>query len=200
MTGKFSDWIAGAQEYRLALIVAGAGSLMLAVLLLASSWLISGDSAPSTGSSARKSAPIYHLPSRPARQPAAGTMKNKKLPAAVRVPRRQENSAPAQRKAVVASSQRPEDVATGVRKSDVKKLPNGYYVQTGAFRNSASAKKLAATLKRSGWRAHTLFKDNGLFAVLVGPSPTRPEARNAKRKLALNLHIKGFIVHTPRGN
>ncbi len=173
---------------------------MVIALLLVSSWLISGDSI-STGQHARKSTPIYRLPSRPARQPAAETLNRNSFPAAGHAPRKRKRISPPasiRSKPAITPLHRPESIATDIRKSNKKKLPNGYYVQTGAFRRSASARKLAATLTRSGWQAHTTFKDNGLYAVLVGPSPTRLKAKNVKRKLALNLHIKGFVVHPSR--
>ena len=74
---------------------------------------------------------------------------------------------------------------------------HGYFVQAGAFREQQRAGALSRKLARGGWKTHILKKQRGkdaLFAVLVGPWPSRKAAETAKRKLGKNAVAGGFIL------
>jgi len=73
-------------------------------------------------------------------------------------------------------------------------LKHGYYVQAGAFKDTARAKKLANLLQHAGWHVQVILKDHELHAVLVGPWSTRNQAQSTKLQLAHKNKIKGFII------
>lgn len=74
-------------------------------------------------------------------------------------------------------------------------ITDGFYVQLGAFHESARAQGLADQLKRNGWTTVIASKPNGLHAVWVGPKKTRSEAEKLRKAIHLKLKNKGFIVH-----
>ncbi len=200
MTGKLPDWIAGVYEYRLALIVAGSGSLMLIVLVLISSWLIS-DSSTTEKQAKHVTMPAFHLPPRPGRSPASRATTDSVPPATLPGAQRVENAgtaAVARKRTVITPARRPEANTPADRMKAGQKLPPGFYVQAGAFKSAALAGKLADKLKHAGWQVHGLFKRNGLRAVLVGPSPDRKLAEDSRKRLAATVRIKGFIIRIAR--
>ncbi len=178
MSEKFQDWLAGVYEYRLALIVAASGSLLVVVLMLVSSWMISQP--PRAGIEKKSPSPSFHLPPRPPRtapRPAAGEAPT---PAAIDKP------------TAVARPQSPP--APAARTIGNPTVPAGYYVQAGAFRSPQRASTRLQRLKSAGWPARRLKKKNGLHAVLIGPYSARKGAEGARKKLAAVLHIQSFIL------
>lgn len=173
MSSELTNWIAGVREYRLALIVAIAGSLALILLLAAPSWFLPTSS--STDNRTRIRSPGYGLPSELAQPPA---VKLKITPQAKKAP---------------SKASRPPPSVSYLTKSK-HSLKSGYYVQVSAFRDVSRAIKQVRRLRQIGWHAQTVIKKNSLHAVLVGPWPTRAHARNGQQKLARKNKLKGFIV------
>ncbi len=187
---RLSDWVAGVREYRLATVSAIAASLLLVLLLVAPSWFL-----PEQTHVSRKAVQpkTYNLPAKPARNSVNGNKKTIQTP----VPRIVEKrSAPKTEKIppVKTASRHSPSPATNRRMGAGNVLKYGYYVQTGAFKDTAKARKMAALLQHSGWHARIISKRNNLHAVLVGPSKTRKKAKNAKLKLARQSGIKGYII------
>ena len=84
--------------------------------------------------------------------------------------------------------------ATKSKAGSKHSLAHGYYVQAGAFKSAARAKKIAGLLQRAGWHVQTIIKKNTLYAVLIGPRETRGDAQNVKQQLASKNKLNGFIV------
>lgn len=196
-----TKWKAGAHEYRLALIVAVAGSLVLVLLLVAPSWFLTEQpSADNKGTRTR--APAYNLPVRPSQAPAikpkTGDKPLTSLPA---MHKTEKQIVPQVKKAppLKTSHSQATSIVTQPPKSK-HSLANGYYVQAGAFKDARRAKKLANSLQHAGWHVQTIIKNHGLHAVLVGPLKTRKKAKNAKLKLVKQSGIKGFIIFNTPGN
>jgi len=175
MSSELTNWIAGVREYRLALIVAIAGSLALILLLAAPSWFLPTSS--STDNRARIRSPGYGLPPELAQPPA---VKLKITPQAKKAPSK-------------ASRPQPSPFVSHLTKSKHSLKP-GYYVQVSAFRDVSRAIKQVRRLRKIGWHAQTVIKKNSLHAVLVGPWPTRAYARNGQQQLTRKNKLKGFIV------
>ncbi|EAU55111.1 SPOR domain-containing protein [Mariprofundus ferrooxydans] len=69
----------------------------------------------------------------------------------------------------------------------------GYYVQLGAFKESARAKGLTARLSHLGWQSHIIVRGS-LHAVWAGPTTTRAQAEQLQKAIAAKLHNQGFII------
>lgn len=69
----------------------------------------------------------------------------------------------------------------------------GYYVQLGAFKESARAKGLTDRLSHLGWQSHIIVRGS-LHAVWAGPTTTRSQAEQMQKAIAAKLHNQGFII------
>jgi len=189
MTPMLTKWKAGAREYRLALIVAVAGSLALVLLIVAPSWFPAGQITSDTKASQTTA---YSLPPKP-EQDAPADIKTNHAPA----PQKTEKHPTPQINTpspVKAASHRQSSLATNRHMKDKNKLKHGYYIQVGAFKDVVKATKLANSLQHAGWHVQIISKKNALHAVLTGPWVTRARARNAKQKLSDKNKLKGFII------
>jgi len=190
MQARPSDWVAGIREYRLATVSAIAVSLLLVLLLVKPSWFL-----PEQTHVANKAVQpkIYSLPVKVIRNNPNGNKKITQTP----VPRIVEKrSAPKTGKIppVKTTVRHPPSRTTNRQMENGNGLKYGYYVQVGAFKDTAKAKKMAALLQHSGWHAQIISKKNNLHAVLAGPLKTRKKAEKAKLKLARQSGIKGYII------
>ncbi|MDX8395292.1 MAG: SPOR domain-containing protein [Mariprofundaceae bacterium] len=70
-------------------------------------------------------------------------------------------------------------------------LPQGYYVQLGAFKEIKRAQAMVQQLKR--WKPR-LAPRKGLNAVWIGPFASRNLADQAKTKLHKDSKLQGFII------
>jgi len=197
MTLGLAKWIAGGREYRMALIVAAVGSLVLILLLVAPSRFFP-EHITSSNKVEQPKATAYNLPQRPA--PAASTNVVTDQTLALH---KTEKPAVLQTKEAASPKKNPphKSAVAMVRPlKDKNRLAHGYYVQAGAFKDAARAKKLASSLQHAGWHVQTIIKNHGLHAVLAGPLQTRKKAESAKLKLAKRSGIKGFIIFNTQKN
>jgi len=196
MKHGLTGWIAGVREYRMALIVAIAGSLALILLLIAPPSFFPEQS--TSGSKAGQSkATAYNLPQRPA-SATSTDMETDQTP----LRKTGKHPAPQTKKTVSPQNipdHKPVVAVTRPLKSK-NRLAYGYYVQVGAFKDAARARKLGNSLQHAGWHVQTVIKNHGLHAVLAGPLQTRKKAESAKLKLAKRSGIKGFIIFNTPGN
>jgi len=192
MKPGLSNWMAGVREYRLAIISAIAISLLLILLIVAPSWFLSE---PAHVANKPVQPKTYSLPARPARNSAnknkekqtSSTHKLEKLPVS-------------QRKKTLSmktATGRQTALATKHEMKEKKRIKDGYYVQAGAFKDAARARKLAGSLQHTGWHVQVISKKNDLHAVLAGPLKTRKKAGSVKLKLAKQSGIRGFIIFIP---
>lgn len=184
--------MAGVREYRLASTIAIAISILLVLLLVAPSWFIPEQ--PRTANKTEK-AKTHRIASIPARNIAV-KRKTKRTPA----PRMMKKIAvPKTKETLPIKTAAPrQSAAPGHRHAQTENtLKRGYYVQTGAFRNLARARKMAGSLQQAGWHAKIIRKNNNLHAVLAGPLKTRKKAGRAKSRLAKQFGIRGFIIMMP---
>jgi len=195
-----TKWMAGAREYRLALIVATTGSLILALLLIAPSWILPEQSSVDNKGT-RTRAPAYNLPVRPSQEPAAQSKTSDEASTLAPDPHKTEKQVvPQVKKVQPPEISSPHHSSVTVQPPKNRTLAYGYYVQAGAFKNAVRAKKLARSLQHAGWHMHTMVKNKGLHAVLAGPFQSRKKAESAKLKLAKRSGIKGFILFNTSGN
>lgn len=182
--------MAGVREYRLALIVAVAGSLALVLLLVVPSWFFTGQTI-SDSKTDQPNVTAYNLPTRPVQAPSAD-IKTNRTPALH----------PTEKQPVTRTKKTPPKTTASIHQpvspidhhiKDRNEFKHGYYVQVGAFKNAARAKKLAKSLQHAGWHVQVIPK-NALHAVLVGPWATRDQAKNTKLQLTHRNKIKGFII------
>lgn len=189
--------MAGGREHRFALLIAVAGSLVLVLLLVKPSWFLTGQTVSDSKTHQSKTT-AYSLPPKPER----GSPTDKGINQAP-APHKAEKHSIAQVKIippVKAVSPRQPSSATDRHIKDRNGLKHGYYIQVGAFKDVAKAKKLADSLQHAGWHVQTITKENALHAVLVGPLQTRIKAESTKLKLAKQSKVKGFIVSIKPGN
>jgi DedD protein len=76
-------------------------------------------------------------------------------------------------------------------------LADGWYVQVGSFSRTENAGRLRDRLRDADLDAHlhTVKTDKGMaYRVMVGPSPSRPQAEKLQQKLATTQKLKGIIV------
>lgn len=187
--------MAGEREYRLALIIAIAGSLVLILLLVKPSWFPAGQI---VSDNRADQTTAYSLPPKPARD-SSTDMKTNQTPAPHKTgkyPIPQTKKTPP----VKAVSHHQSSLAADRHMKDRNGLKHGYYVQAGAFKDVVKAKKLVSSLQHAGWHVQTITRKNALHAVLAGPLQTRIKAESAKLKLAKQFGIKGFIVPIKPGN
>lgn len=166
MTAKLTGWFADVREHRLAVIIAVVGSLVLMLLLIVPSWFILEDK-PVHNKKIQAHTPSYKLPPRLTHTSVTKSKTDVKPAPPTSTPAIHKNG---------------------------KKIVLGYYVQAGAFKDTARAKKIADSLQNSGWDVRTVIKENNLHAVLIGPWATRTRAQEAKQKLAHQNKLQGFIV------
>ncbi|MDX8403277.1 MAG: SPOR domain-containing protein [Mariprofundaceae bacterium] len=74
-----------------------------------------------------------------------------------------------------------------------KILPNGYYVQLGAFKERKRAQTLQKKLA-ANWKTQLKEKSNNMIAVWAGPYKNSKEATRIKSEIITRTKIKGFIV------
>jgi len=192
-----TDWVASGREHRLAVMIAVAGLLVLVLLLVKPSWFPAGQSISDNRADQTKTT-AYNLPPKPERGSSAEVETNQ-APAPHKTgkhPTPQTKKTPS----VKAVSHHRPSLAKGQHMKDGNGLKHGYYVQVGAFKDVAKARKLANSLQHAGWHVQTITKKNALHTVLAGPLPTRIKAENAKLKLAKQSGLKGFIVSVKSGN
>jgi len=191
MTSGLTGWIASGREHRLALLIAVAGSLVLVLLLVKPSWFLTGQTVSDSKTHQSKTT-AYSLPPKPER--GSPTDKGTNQAPALHKTGKQPN--PQAKK--IASPEKILDhkpaMAVTQPLKDKNRLVHGYYVQVGAFKDVARAKKLANSLQHAGWHVQVIFKDHALHAVLVGPWPTRNQAQSTKLQLAYKNKVKGFII------
>jgi len=183
--------MAGVREYRLALIVAIAGSLVLVLLLVAPTWFLTEQTVSDSKADQPKTT-AYSLPVRPVQAPSVD-MKTNRMPAPHTTEKQPVTRTKKTPSSKIAPSHQPAP-STDRHMKGGNELKHGYYVQAGAFKDTARAKKLANSLQHAGWHVQVIPKDHALHAVLVGPWPTRNQAQNNKLQLARKNKIKGFII------
>jgi len=197
MTSGLTDWIASGREHRLALIIAIAGSLVLILLLVKPAWFPAGQSISDNRTDQAKTT-AYSLPPKPERDLSKG-MGTNQTPALHKIGK-QPNPQIKKTPPVKVASHRPPSLAADRHMKDRNGLKHGYYVQVGAFKDVAKAKKLVKSLQHAGWHVQTVIRKKALHAVLAGPLQTRIKAESAKVKLAKQSGLKGFIVSIKPGN
>lgn len=80
---------------------------------------------------------------------------------------------------------------------DDKGLPEGWVVQVGAYKESASAERIRTKLMDAGFRAYTRAVDTPkgrLVRVFVGPKLSRVDAQSDKQKLDKLLKTETLIL------
>ncbi|WP_299591799.1 SPOR domain-containing protein [uncultured Microbulbifer sp.] len=80
---------------------------------------------------------------------------------------------------------------------DDKGLPEGWVIQVGAYKESASADRMRSKLLDAGFRAYTRAVDTPkgrLVRVFVGPKLSRVDAQSDKRKLDELLKTETLIL------
>ncbi|MDX8393528.1 MAG: SPOR domain-containing protein [Mariprofundales bacterium] len=70
----------------------------------------------------------------------------------------------------------------------------GYYVQSGAFKNTANAQKNASMLETAGYSVRQIGHSNGLTLVWAGPWANKGEAAAAQRRIRSKLGLNGYVV------
>ncbi|MGB5261345.1 MAG: SPOR domain-containing protein [Gammaproteobacteria bacterium] len=76
-------------------------------------------------------------------------------------------------------------------------LADGWYVQVGSFSQTENAGRLRDRLRDAGMDAHLhaiKMEKGASYRVLIGPSPTRPQAEKLQQKLATTEKLKGIVI------
>jgi rare lipoprotein A len=96
----------------------------------------------------------------------------------------------------VAQPLPPVAAVTGPPVTPVAQEPGGYVVQLGAFANNANAQAFVGRLTNqiAGLSVEAkVHETEGLFRVVVGPYPTRDEARRTSERLRVALGLDNLV-------
>lgn len=197
----FQGWIAKAGEYKMAIGIAAACTVIVLVSLV---WPKPKPAPTISGINATP--PASHPFSSPAPAPAAPEPKPAApapAPAtAAPSPMQQELAAkplfpPASKPEPEPKPAAPAPAPTTPAPAITQSLPAGYYVQVGSFQDKQHAIALAAKVEDKHWQSRIAARPGGLHAVWVGPYPTRDAVDKAKQALKKDTGLSGFVVKFP---
>jgi cell division protein FtsN len=97
--------------------------------------------------------------------------------------------APAPKPAVAPTSKPAAPVATNA--------PAGYYIQVGTFKDKQHAIALSGKLEYKSWPSLVVARPGGMHAVWVGPYKTRDDVDQAKSALKKDTGLPGFVKRSP---
>jgi len=188
---EYARWQASQTEHRIAWIIAGCCIIIVLAAALRPQWFDFLQPPLAKNQQRQRFLPAPHRPA------AASTTKSAPVPVAP--------PASTTRKPTIAAKPIPRNKPSTIIRANVAKpasstsgltQPEGrYYVQLGAFKESARAKYLADRLSHSGWQARITVRGR-LHIVLVGPASTRAKAKQLQKAIAARLHSnKSFIIH-----
>ena len=182
---NMDEWRASLTEYRIAWITA---LCSIALILLVSAWpelFTITPKQPEAKAPPAKEKPVATKPA-PQQQPKTPSTPAPEEKAALERVIEEATPAPIEPQAKpTAPTKKPEPKPAAAAA--------GYYVQTGAFKDAAAAREIAAKLGRQGWPAIVVPK-NGLHAVWAGPRQSRNAIEKLQQEILRDLKIKGFIV------
>jgi DedD protein len=205
----FQGWLAKAAEYKMAIGIAVACTIIILVSLV---W---PRPTPEPTISEIKTTPpasrVFTTPAQaptpapaPAAQPAtpppapAPSPMEKELAAKPLFPPAPKQIAPAPKpQAAPAPKPAATPVTTNTAGTTTGSLPTGWYVQLGSFKDKQKAIALAGKVEDKHWQSRIAPRPGGLHAVWVGPYPTRADAEKAKLALQKDTGLSGFPVQSP---
>jgi hypothetical protein len=213
----FQGWIAKAGEYKMAISIAAACTVIVLVSLV---WpkpkpapTISGISAtppashpfssppPAPAAPEPKPAAPAPAPATPAPSPMQQELAAKPLfPPAPKTEPKPAPAAPAPPPPAPAPAPKPSAAPPAPKPAapaSAQSLPAGYYVQVGSFQDEQHAIALAAKVEDKHWQSRIAARPGGLHAVWVGPYPTRDAVDKAKQALKKDTGLPGFVVKFP---
>jgi len=188
---NFSHWQASLNEYRSAWIIA---SGCIVTIFLVSVWpgLFSFEASPPASEARQAQSPAptqqqarFVTPGKEAsrsieqQQPQVSNNKITSMAASG-----DENPQAAHQTSEQVSEREPAESAVAA---------DNYYVQAGAFKEEALARKLVSKMKEHGLNAIIVPK-SALHCVWVGPKNSRDSIETLQKNIERTLNIKGFIV------
>lgn len=81
----------------------------------------------------------------------------------------------------------------------VNNMKEGYGIQLASFTQESNAEYLVARLRKQGYTAsYNVIKNKKgqFYQVVAGMGSKKDEAVNLKKKIATNLQLNGFLIHT----